>query len=150
MEERRTNKHRLGLALSIRRKKFWLFFGILWLSWLCTRTKFPPSYQECWLILLHWLTWLQGPQVPTHHFSSRFSLTIAFPWLSLTPICWLLWDLVFFQFHRKSRAQSLCMSFVPKQTKESSDWRSPPYTLRMNTHHCATKCKNELTMNMIL
>ena len=95
MEERRTNKNGLGLGLSLRREKFWHFSGILWLLRACPRMKFPPSYQECWLILLRWLTWCLGPQVPTLHFSSSLSLTIAFPWLSITPICSLLWVLAF-------------------------------------------------------
>ena len=83
MEERRTNKHGLDLALSFRKEKFWHFSGIMWLSRACTRTKFPRSYQERWLILSRWLTWLLGSQVPTTHFSSRtlsdrrLSLTIA-------------------------------------------------------------------------
>ena len=77
MEERRTNKHRLGLGLSVRRGKFGHFSGILWLLQACTQTKFPHSYQECWLIRLCWLTRLLDPQVPTPHFSSRLSLTVA-------------------------------------------------------------------------
>ena len=84
MEEKRINKNGLGLGLSVRREKFWHFSGILWLSRACTETKFPPSYQERWLILSHWLAWLLGPQVPTSRFSSHLSLTVAFPWLSLT------------------------------------------------------------------
>ena len=44
--EERTNKHGLGLALNVRREKFWHFSGIQWLSRACTRTKFPYSNQE--------------------------------------------------------------------------------------------------------
>ena len=75
--KKRINRDGLGLALSIRREKFWHFSGIQWLSWACTRTKFPASCQERWLILSRWLTWLLGSQVPTFHFSSRPSLTFA-------------------------------------------------------------------------
>ena len=40
----------------------------------------------------------------------------------------------FFQSHRKSLAQALCVGFAPKQTKESTDWRSPiPTPTEMNT-----------------
>ena len=41
--------------------------------------------------------------------------------------------LVFFRSHRKFRAQALCVGFAPKQTKESSDWRSPTPIERMPT-----------------
>ena len=95
MEEKRTNRDGFGLAVSVRRDKFWHFSGILWLSQTCTRTKFLHSDQERWLIFSHWLTWLLGPQVTTPRFSSCLSLTITFPWLELTLVCWLLWDLAF-------------------------------------------------------
>ena len=37
-----------------------------------------------------------GPTGPNSSLSSRISLTVAFPWPSLTPFfCWLLWDLAF-------------------------------------------------------
>ena len=86
-EEKRTNKYGLRLlALSVR-EKFWHFSGILWLSRACTRMRFSHTYQERWLILSRWLTWLLGPQVPTPRFNSSLSLTVVFFWLWLTPIC---------------------------------------------------------------
>ena len=68
----------------------------LWLSPACTRTKFPHSYQERWLILSRRQTWILSPLVPTPHFSSRFSLTVAFPWLQSVDCSGILPFLVFF------------------------------------------------------
>ena len=63
------------------------------LSRACTRTKVPHSYQERWLILLHWLIWLLDSQVPTPRFNSRLpserrlSLTVdnSYPLTALRP-----------------------------------------------------------------
>ena len=126
-KEKQTNKHGLGLALSVRREKFWHFHDIMWLLWACTRTKFPPSYQELWFILLWWLTWLLGPLVPTPHFSNHIIWPWPFPDSSLF-CCETLPFLVFLRSRRKSRVQHLCVGFTPKQTKEPTDWRSPTPT----------------------
>ena len=86
MEERRTNKHGLGRALSVWREKLYHFSGILWLSRACTRTKFPPTYQERWLVLSRWLTWLQQSSLQQPSLSGRrFSLAVANSSL-LTPL----------------------------------------------------------------
>ena len=61
----------------------------------CTRTKFLHNYQERWFVLSRWLTWLLGPPVTSPRFNSRLFLTVSFPWLLLTLIYWLLWDIAF-------------------------------------------------------
>ena len=131
--EERTNKHGFGLALSVKREKFWHFFSILWQLWACTWTKFPHSYQECWLILLRWLTELLGPQVPTPHCScpplSHHSLTVANSFLFCSGT---LPFFIFFQSCRKSHTQALSVGFTPKQTKESPTERMP--TTMPHTH----------------
>ena len=131
------NKHRLGLAPSARRKKFMTllhsFLCICELSWVCIWAKLPQSHQERWPILSRWPTQPLGLQV----------LAVGFPWLLLTTLsCWLpcsvwlpssvdclllfcsgtLLSLVLFQSCGKSRMQTFCVGFVPKQTKGSSDW----------------------------
>ena len=84
VEERRTNKHGLGLAPSARREKFVTLLCSLQCIWL-SRAKFLHSHQECWLILMHWLTWLLSPQVPIPR------LAVVFLWSSPSPdFCWLL------------------------------------------------------------
>ena len=140
MEERRTNKNSLELGLSVRRKKVWHFSDILWLSRACTRTKFIPSYQECWLILSRWLTWLLGPQVPTPRFSSQLSLTVAFPWQSLTPIGWLLWDLAFSLLLPVSKEISRASPFSGFHAKTDKRilWLTLTQTHRTNANHRAT------------
>ena len=97
---RKKNKQAWIWVVSPKRKKgqvLALFWHSVhpWLSRACIQTKFPHSYQERWIILSRWLTWLLGPQVPTPRFSRRLFLTVTFPWLSLTPICWLHWELAF-------------------------------------------------------
>ena len=66
--------------------------------------------------------WSTGPN---SSLTNRLSLTLTFPRPSLTSLsCWLPWDiafLVFLQSRRKTCARALCVGFVPKQTKESSD-----------------------------
>ena len=83
---------------------------------------------------------------PNSSLSSRLSLTIAFPQHLLTAFfCQLLSSvfpgtlpsLVFFWFRRKSLAQALYVGFMPKQTKESSDWHSPT-PIETNAQHQAT------------
>ena len=140
--EERANMNGLGLARNVRREKFWYFSGILWLSRASTRTKFPHSYQERWLILSHWLTYFLGPQVPTPNFSGRLSLTVVFPWLSLTPICFLLWGLAFPRLlpvsEEISSANPLC-EFHAK-TGKGILWLALTHihTHWTNAHHCAT------------
>ena len=145
MEERRTNKHGLRLlALSVRKEKFCHFSDILWLLRACTRTKFPPSYQERWLILSRWLTWLLDLQVPTLRFSSRLSLTVAFLWQSLSPLCLLLWDLAFPRdlpvSWEISCVSPLC-GFCAK-TYKGILWLALTHTHRTNAHHRATYWTN--------
>ena len=124
--------------------KVWALFWhsvLLCLSRACTQTKFPCSYQECGLILSHWLTWLLGPLIPTPP-SAAASL-----WPSPFPDCHELFCsgtlpfLIFFQSCRKSRVQTLCVGFTPEQTKESSDWYSPTPT-ETNAQHRATVSYN--------
>ena len=122
---------------------FWLFSSILWLSRACTQTKFPYSYQKRWLVLSRRLTWLLGLQVPTPFFSSRLSLTVAFPWRSLTHICWLLWDLAFpclLVSLEILRTSHLCV-FRAKKDKGIL-WlmltHTHTYTNKTNDHHRAT------------
>ena len=75
-----------------------------------------------------------GSTNPYSSFSSCLSMTVAFFWLPLTPICSLLWDLVFPRLLPVSleilRTNPLC-GFHTKTDKESSDWCSP--TERMPT-----------------
>ena len=84
VEEKRTNKHELGLAPSARREKFVTLFQsflcIYELSQACIRVKFPQSPQERWLILSCCPTQPLVPQDPA----------VSFPWLLLTDFfCWL-------------------------------------------------------------
>ena len=46
----------------------------------------------------------------------------------------------------KSRAQALCVCFVPKQTKESSDWHLPTPE-EMNANHRVTYIRVSLSVN---
>ena len=134
MEVRRTNKHGLGLALTQEERSLdtILTFCAFVLSRACTRTKSPHSYQERWLIFLRSPTRPLGPQVPAPRSAGAFLWLSPFPDCpkSLSSVDWsgTLPFLVFFQSRRKSRAQALCVGFAPKQTKESSDWRSPTTT----------------------
>ena len=57
--------------------------------------------------------------------------------LLLTPLLDLP-SLVLFRSRRRSHAQALCVGFVPKQTKKSSDWHLPTPT-EMNATHRVTK-----------
>ena len=68
-----------------------------------------------------------GSTSPNSLFSSRLSLTVAFPQLLLIlpfHCSGTLPFLVFFWSCRKSHVQALCVGFAPKQMKESFDWRS--------------------------
>ena len=136
--EEGTNKQDLGLALSVRRKKFLAFSGTsvhLWLSRARIRVKFPHSYQEHWLTLSCWPTWPLDPQAPT----PPSAVALSDSCLSLTVVNSFLFCsgtlpfLVFFRSRRKSRAQALWVCFAPKQTKGSTEWRSLTPTQRMLT-----------------
>ena len=78
-KKRRTNKHGLGLAPSIRREKLLTllcrFLCICGLSRACTRAKFPHSHQERWLILSRWPTWPLDSQVPAHRLAVALLLS---------------------------------------------------------------------------
>ena len=68
VEEKRTNKHGLGLAPNKRMEKFVTllrsFLCICGLTRACIRSKFPQSHQECWLIFSRKPTRHLSPQVP--------------------------------------------------------------------------------------
>ena len=90
MRERRTNKYGLGLAPRARKEKFWYFFVVFCVSVaiasVSVRAKFPhkpPGTLAHPLALADLASESTGPNFS---FSSRFFLTVAFPWLSLTPI----------------------------------------------------------------
>ena len=55
---------------------------------------------------------------------------LLFCWLSF-PLLWDLPSLVFFQSRGRSRAQTLCVGFVPKLTKGLSDWHLHTPTQRL-------------------
>ena len=64
VEEKRTHKHTLRLALSARKKKFVILFlrsVYLWANVTMYQAKFPQSHQKCWLIPSHWPTRPLGP-----------------------------------------------------------------------------------------
>ena len=78
MEERKTNKHGLGLTLRIRREKFWaLFWDFCASVAMFIRAKFTHCYHERWLILSRWIhcsqLLLQQPLLSDR----RLSLTVA-------------------------------------------------------------------------
>ena len=143
MEERRTNKSGQGLGLSVRRFFLVLFWHSvhLWLSRACTWTKFPHSYQERWLILSRWLTWLLGPQV-----LASVTASLRASWMSLTPLCWLLWDLAFPRLFPVSLEISRVspLSGFHAKTDKGILWlaltHAHTHTHRTNAHHRATKC----------
>ena len=108
------------------------------------RAKFPQSYQECWLIFSRWPTWPHILIVGFPDFCWLLSpvncrvLSTSLFCLLLCPL--LFWDLpslVLFWSRGKSHAQSLCVGFAPKETKESSDWHLPTPT---STQRMPTSC----------
>ena len=133
--KKRTNKHGLRLVPSTRREKFVTFscsVVCIWLSRACIQVKFLLSHQECWLILLHWLSWLLSPQVPTPRPAAAISnqhIPTNFCLLPSSVDCpGSLPSLAFFWSGRRSRVQALCVGFMPKRKKGSSDWHSPTLT----------------------
>ena len=92
MEEGRTKKHRLGLALSVRRGKFGHFSGILCICG-CHELYSNKISTQLSGTLTHPYALADpasGSTGPNSSFSSCLSLTVAFPWLSLTTLCFAL------------------------------------------------------------
>ena len=101
------------------------------LSRACIRAKFPQNHQEFWLILSRWPTQPLSPHILAVTFLDRqlpptsvdcpvLSTGLCFQLLCSASFSWLVWDLpsfVPFRSNGKSRAQALCMSFVPKHTR---------------------------------
>ena len=87
MEERRTNQHGLGLALSVRRGKFW-HFSVAIVS--VYPSEIPTQLLGTLTHPLALADLASGSTCPNSSLSSRLSLTVAFPCLSITPICSLL------------------------------------------------------------
>ena len=139
MEETR-NKNGLGLALSVRREKFWHFSGILWLSRACTRTKFPHSYQNA-DSSSRTADLDSGSTSPDSSLQQlllsdrRFSLTVANSYL-LTAL--------------RPCLSSSSSGLVGNLARKPFEWVSRQnkgilllaltHTHRTNAHHCATSC----------
>ena len=120
MEERRTNNHGLGLALSVRRGKFWHFSGILAIASVYPNeipTQLPGT-------LTHPLSLADLFQQPPLS-DRRLSLTVANP--SSVDGSVTLPFLVFFCSRRKSRTQALCVGFAPKQSYPLTGAHSHPH-----------------------
>ena len=157
VEEKRTNKHGLGLAPSARRKKFvtllYSFLCIYELSWACIRSKFPHSHQECWLIFSRWPTRPLGQQV----------LAVAFLWPSAsTDFCGLLspadCPVLFFAFLSSLSLGPCLPSFssslvgnlahkpfvwVLRQTDKGILWLALTHT-HTHRNECPTSCHTQL------
>ena len=138
MEERRTNKHGLGLALSI--GTFLAFCGYREHvpkrnSHTATRNAYSSSYTG-WPGF-----WVCKSQLLA---SAAAFLWPIFPWLSLTPLYWLLWDLAFPRLlpvsEEISWASTLC-GFHAK-TDKGIVWVGLTHTHRRNVHYCATIFRN--------
>ena len=66
--------------------------------------------------------WVHKSQLP---FQQLLYLTVAFSWLSLTPICWLRWDLV---FPRLLPVSSEISHASPQCWFRSQNWQKNPLT----------------------
>ena len=125
VEERRTNKHGLGLALSVRREKFCHFSGILWVYPNEIPTQLPRT-------LTHPLALVDLVSGSTSSNSSLQQPPISDRCLSLTvAISYLLTALGPCPSSSSSglvgnlARKPFEVSFAPKQTEDPSDWRSP-------------------------
>ena len=136
------------------------FLAFCELSWAYIWAKFPQCHQECWLIFSSWLSQHLRPHIPAVACSLLVTALFcpllcfaSFSWLSASPnfcqlpcsLPWslLLWDvssLVLFRSCGRSRTQSLCVGFTPKQTKGSSDLHSYPH------NKCPISCHNSIYM----
>ena len=101
VEEKRTNKHRLGLAPNARREKFVTLLcsspSICRLLQACIRARFPQSHQECCLIFSRWPTRRLDPPI----------LAVACSLLSISLFCPLL---------RSGSFSSLPGTFLPSSS----------------------------------
>ena len=156
MEERRTNKQGLGLALSVRREKF---FALYWHSvLLCshervleqnshTATQNADSFSRAHRPNL----WVHRSQLLAQlpPFSDRRLFLTVTPSLFFVDCPGTLPFLIFFRSRRKSRAQALCVGFAPKQAKESSDWLSPaPSPTETNAPPSCHNSTNQIWFNL--
>ena len=143
MWEKRTNKYEFGLALSVRRDKFLaLFWGFC--APVAIASVYPseiptqlPGTLTHPLVLADPASWSTGPY---SSFNSCLSMTVAFPWLSLTPVCSLLWDLAFPRLLPVSLEISDTISLCGFQTKTDKGilWVALTHTHTTNTHYHAT------------
>ena len=137
--EERTNKRGLRLAPNARREKFGHFSWILWFcschervleqnSYTTTRNADSSSRVGWPGFCVYWSRFLLQQPLP---FDRHFSLTVSNSFSSID--CPRTLPFFFFQSHWKSRAQSFCVGFAPKQTKDPLTGAHPhPH------HHRAT------------